>query len=330
MAKMTGRKQQIYDWLQGIWGTLVSDGMEENTVQELYRGRGSFWSLKRSENPWLNPIVKKVEDLRKTWRKAMPDVLQMFWEVILIYYHEIGTPNLPEPAELPGTPVKAPHSNGHLKHSKDTIKLGERLLDSRFMSLRRDIEKRFAAGEVHLNQQILEAIKSSNGPVVKKMGEIEESLAEIREKRLAIERKKVDLSSRIESSVGRANEKIAKIKAESSEKTNDLKVEVGVIDKEDWAHKDAEASLTKELVEVEEQHEANVRARFTEAQANLEAQRLTLLRDLDLQREQEIDSMWSEHLPSSIKKCLERVPKIAQVTGQLPKEVQKLIAAPQP
>ncbi len=328
---LSSRKKQICDWLQVVWVHLTSEGMEEEIIKEFYSGRGNkYWNMDRGSNPWVKRIDDEAGKLRRKWRKTLIDTLEMFWESILTYYAEGASIALPAPTQLPGTPVKTPHKNGTLKQSKETIALGERLLGNRFKTLRRDIESQFAIGKTQLEDQILSAIKSSNGPVVSRMKKIEVDLGKITEKRDLVAQTQTDLANKVDAISRKSSERIDKIKADTSEKVNVLKEKSGVVEKEDWEWKEQEKVLREELGGVEDQHEEEVRAKFTEAKADLETQRQTLLRNLDLQRESEVDNLWADHLPPSIQQSLQRVPKIAQITKQLPKSIQKLLTAPQP
>lgn len=309
VLKLTPRRQQIFDWYDENWEQLVGQGISEEVLKELFRGKARMGTLVHAQDAphkdWVLKIWRAADALRPKWRKGVGEILESFFEIGLNYFEHLRTPDLPEPQPLPGTPPHKKNGQPSLKHTKDTLKLGERLLTNKYTSLRKDIAQQFAIGKAALNAQIMAAVEKSKSPLAK----------EIKKKSDHVE----ELKKEAEETQARFNE--------TDQKIHDLKDELRCIEKEIT---DQDCKVHDEggkIHTLKAQHENQIRAKFKEAEAALNLERQRLLRDLEIQREHEIDTMWSEHLPESIRNALARVPEIASITGELPKSVRALITS---
>jgi flagellar biosynthesis GTPase FlhF len=307
--KLTPRRQEIFDWYDKNWEQLVGQGISEEKLKELFRGKARVGTLIHAQDAphkdWVLKIWDAANDLRPKWRKTTADILEAFFEIGLHYFEHLRTPDLPEPQPLPGTPPHKKNGQPSLKHTKDTLKLGERLLTSKYDSLGRDIDQQFAIGKAALNAQVMAAVEKSKNPLAKEIQKKSDQLEETR-------KKATEMSVRLE---------------ETERKQTDLRDEFRRIEKEvdDQERKIRDDDQEIELLII--QHRNQIKAKFKEAEGALNLERQRLLRDLQIQREHEIDTMWSEHLPESIRNALARVPEIATITGELPKSVRALIAS---
>lgn len=306
VLRLTPRRQQVFDWYGENWELLAGQGIEEEALQGLFRGKTNIGNLRyQGGHSWAETLLKKARDLRPQWRKTINDILEMIYEVGLYYYQHLREPDLPEPQPLPGTPAHKKNGQPSLKHSKDTLKLGERLLTSKYQSLRRDIEAKFTAGKLALDTKVLEAVEKSKSPAAK-----------------AIKKK----SDEIEAKKRKADECLAQYRELETEMLK-LRDQQGQLDD---SKNDLDSHIRCEQVELrtmQETHKQQIRAKFKEAEAALNLEQQRLIRDLDLQRELEIDRMWSDHLPPSVRSALARVPELTSITGGLPTMVRALISS---
>ncbi len=349
---MTPRRQKVYDWYDKNWQGLIEKGMTEEILQDLFREKTNLGSLKHELS---RTLYRSISSFRSSWKKSYHEVTSMVFEVGLYYYAILRSPNLPAPQPLAGTPAYRQNGRPELKNTKETLKLGERLLSSKFNTLRSDLSKKFAIGKSVLASQILDAIEKAKTPLTKqikkKADEVEDGQKkydELTVKYRALQQKSHDLKLKTQEAL---NGKVEKYKEEirklnearnaASQKIEDLQEKsrellqqkVSVLDNEIRTCNDERVDVSlvvtkgdEERQELQKQHERETRAKFKEAEASLELESQRLLRDLDLQREQEINTMWSEHLPKTIQEALGRVPEIGMITGELPKQIRALIA----
>jgi hypothetical protein len=288
--------------------------MVEEDVQKLFRGQGPWQVFPGKRPQWWTLCEDKVQTFRRSWRIAESATWELFYEVILVYYEKRRNPDLPEPAPLPGTPQNGRNGAAPLKQTKDTLKLGERLLVSKYGSLRSDLIATFDTAKRALEAKVTEAVEKSKSPLAKEIQKLQSSKDQAikTSEKLRIEEQK--LSEQVNILAEKQRRELHELKAKRDEAKQ----------LHNSAHYEIE-NIDVDLDSKKRKHREEVKAKFQEAETQIEMERNRILRDLEVQKENEVDNLWAKHLPEPVRKMLDRVPEVTTVTGELPNNLQKLI-----